>query len=297
MGSFSRHVRSAFSLGAGYERTPVGSHIGDHEVRGYYIDFTSKTTASSAATPEGLGHAALAQLALGWWERHLAGEPSAIDAFLDTRRRLAERCVEEGEAVVWRYEVALAKYRIGPGWISALAQAQAASVFVRAYLHSAQVEDADLARAAVVPLLHDDPPTVVARLKTGAALEETPTRPPSLILNGWIYAAWGLHDVALGLGATEARAMYDDTVSCLASNLERYDAGWWSRYSLYPHRMSDLAKLFYHRLHVDQLRAMAHLTSERAFSDMAERWQSYDTPPNRLALVAQKAAFVATGYR
>lgn len=297
MRNATRHVRSAFSLGTGYERTPVGLHIGDEDVLGYYIDFTAKTRAGTASSPDDLGHAALAQLALGWWERHVSGEPAAISGFLDARHRLEDRAVRDEEAVVWRYDVPLPKYRLEPGWISALAQAQAASVFVRAYLYSARPEDAELAHRAVLPLLQEGPPSVLSQLEAGHALEECPTTPPSLILNGWIYAAWGLRDVALGLDCGEASSRYEDTMSCLLANLERYDAGWWSRYSLYPHRMPDLAKPFYHRLHVDQLRAAARLTGVRAFADMAERWQSYDTRRNQVALVGQKAVFVASGYR
>ena len=91
--------------------------------------------------------------------------------------------------------------------------------------------------------------------------------------------------------------MYENVVTSLLATIPRYDVGWWSRYSLYPHRIRDLAKLFYHRLHVDQLDVMERLTGESAFGALAQRWRGYDTARHRTALVAQKAAFVASGYR
>ena len=86
------------------------------------------------------------------------------------------------------------------------------------------------------------------------------------------------------------------STDCLLATLPRYDIGWWTKYSLYPHRLPDFAKPFYHRLRVDQLDAMQHLTGIGEFGATATRWRGYDTPTRRVAAVAQKAAFVASGY-
>jgi hypothetical protein len=290
------HWRSAFSRGAGYEPTPIGHRLGS-DVDGYYLDFGAKTTAAGAAAPEALGPAALAQLALGWWERSLQDEPDAEERFRETCDLLERAAEAEGDACVWRYSVSVPKYRLGPAWISALAQGQAASVFVRAFLRFGEERHRRLAHAAVRPLLQGTAPSVVARVDGRLALEECPTRPPSLILNGWIYALWGLRDVALALDDEPSRLAYEDSVALLLSLLARYDVGWWSRYSLYPHRLPDLAKIFYHRLHVDQLEVLGRITREPEFLEMSGRWRRYDTPAHRVRLVAQKAAFVASRYR
>jgi hypothetical protein len=241
--------------------------------------------------------AALAQLALGWWERILAGEADAEGRFRETADRLVRAASDEGDALVWLYDIDDRKYHMPPPTISSLAQAQAASVLVRRYLLDGGAEHAEGARRAARPLLQDRPPTAVARLDAGAALEEAPSSPPSLILNGWIYSLWGLRDLAVGLHDSSAAAMLDDSTACLVALLPRYDVGWWSRYSLYPHRLPDLAKLFYHRLHVDQLEVMHALTSNGLFCALADRWRAYDTPLNRTRLIAQKARFVRSGYR
>ena len=111
---------------------------------------------------------------------------------------------------------------------------------------------------------------------SGLALAQAPSNPPSLILNGWIYALWGLWDVAAGLGSTEARVLFDESLKALQASLADYDTGWWSRYSLWAGGR-DLAKPFYHRIHVVQLEALHLLTGVRGFAAVASRWREYDT--------------------
>jgi heparosan-N-sulfate-glucuronate 5-epimerase len=293
----ARHWNSAFSRGVGYERTPPGTHLGLEGVDGYYLDFREKTVSPSAADPAALVPAGVAQLALGHWERALEQEDGAAERFLATCARLRDTAAVESDALVWRYPMPLPKYRLDRGWVSALAQAQAASAFVRAHVRTGDQQWADAALAAIRPLVDETSPSVLARLPAGPVPEECPSDPPSAILNGWIYAIWGLRDVAVGLGSTAAARMLDATVACLVEILPRYDTGWWSRYSLYPSRLPDLAKPFYHRLHVDQLAVMSRLTGESRFMRTAERWRAYDVPSRRVAAIAQKTAFVAAGTR
>jgi hypothetical protein len=78
--------------------------------------------------------------------------------------------------------------------------------------------------------------------------------------------------------------------------LDQYDVGWWTRYSLYPHLLPDLAKPFYHRLHIDQVEVLYRLTGFEEFRSAARRWRGYDNHVYRIAAIAQKAMFVATRY-
>ena len=261
-------------------------------MHGYFIDFRAKTQAAGAAEPSRLVPAGLAQLALGWWERHLAGEPDALRAFLGTCALLEQRGVGNGRELLWEYDVPVPKYGLVPPWCSALAQAQAASAFARAHLASGDDRFADLAVRAIAPILPGSPSGLLALTPSGPVPEESPSSPPSLILNGWIYALWGLWDVAVGLGKEECRRLFEESVACLRRMIGRYDVGWWSRYSLYPHRLPDLAKPFYHRLHVHQLEVTARLVGASDLGEAARRWAAYDTAPRRVAVIAQKAVFV-----
>jgi glycosyltransferase involved in cell wall biosynthesis len=291
----TRHWNSALSRGVGYEFTPPGAFFEGSSVRGYYIDFRAKTTSPTSRTPETLLPAGLAQLALGWWERSLAGEAHAVDEFRRVCTLLEERAERRDGQLLWPYDITVRKYPFAWPPYSGLAQAQAASVFVRAHVLSGDPRDAELAQRAIRSLV-DEASDLVSTTSAGPILEETPGQPASHILNGWIYALWGLRDVQLALGSADASSMYESSLSCLRRMIDHYDVGWWTRYSLYPHKLPDLAKPFYHRLHADQADILYRLTGFPEFGDAARRWRSYDTRLNCTRAVGQKSLFVATGY-
>jgi heparosan-N-sulfate-glucuronate 5-epimerase len=120
---------------------------------------------------------------------------------------------------------------------------------------------------------------VAAMLHGGPFFEEYPTDPPSFVLNGALYAIWGCRDVAVGLDDTEALALYEEARDVLAANVSQYDLGYWSRYDLFPHPTVNVASLAYHKLHIDQLRAMALLSPGSGFSQVAERFARYRRSP------------------
>ena len=277
-------VAAALSRGPGYEPQPLGQRFDTTSVRGYYLDLSAKTASPTAARPERLPPAGLAQLALGWWERSLAGDENALLGFEATCRLLIEGALPRGEGLLWPYETEVAKYGLRPPWFSAMAQGQIASVFVRAA--SRDDEAAETALRALRPLLDRAAPLVVASPE-GPALEEAPTQPPSRILNGWIYALWGVWDVAIGLDSREARGLFDESLAGLRAALDHYDTGWWSRYSLWRDGR-DLAKPFYHRIHVVQLEALHLLTGAPDLAALAARWRGYDTAPAAARAVLAK---------
>jgi heparosan-N-sulfate-glucuronate 5-epimerase len=290
-----KHLNSAFSRGVGYERQPPGSFFETDRVRGYFIDFRAKTMSPTAAAPDKLLPAGLAQLALGFWDRSLAGDREATKGFYQVCDLIEKRAEPYGNELRWRYDVRIPKYRLEPPHYSALAQAQVASVFVRAYSLTADPRHAEVALAAIRPLL-DVRSDLVSVTADGPVPEESPSQPPSHILNGWIYALWGLREVQLALGEPLAGDMLAASIACLRVKLPTYDVGWWTKYSLYPHLLADLAKPFYHRLHVDQLEILYRLTGFSDFRETADRWRQYDTPFRRGGAVLHKALFVATGY-
>lgn len=196
----------------------------------------------------------------------------------------------------WPYPVGVPKYNIDPPTYSALAQGQIASTFVRAHLATSNSRYAEIALAAVRPLVREDGSDLVSLTRAGPVLEETPSSPPSHILNGWIFGLWGLWDVAIGIGHDAAWRTYNGSLSCLRQMLDRYDVGWWTRYSLYPHLLPDLAKPFYHRLHIDQVEVLYRLTGFNEFRSAARRWRAYDNHIRRISAIAQKMMFVATRY-
>jgi heparosan-N-sulfate-glucuronate 5-epimerase len=283
---------SAVSRGPGYEPQTPGPRWSEGGIAGYFVDFREKTTALGGLNPESLQPVSLAQLALGWWERYLDGDTMARIRFESLAASLASQAIAVGAELRWPITVAVPKYNLESGWCSAMAQGQVASVFVRQHLLTGDDRWGDYALGAIRPLVGES--ELVAETPAGRILQEAPTDPPSHILNGWIYALWGLWDTAVGLDHTEAAKGFAAGVVTLGSMLVAYDVGWWTRYSLFPHLLTDLAKPFYHRIHVLQLAVTAHATGDGELHATAQRWRRYDRAPNRIAAVAQKGAFVFT---
>jgi hypothetical protein len=82
---------------------------------------------------------------------------------------------------------------------------------------------------------------------------------------GGVFAIWGCFDVAHALGDARAKKLLDASVDTLAAMVDRYDTGYWSSYDLFPHPVANVATPPYHRLHIQQLKAMALLTNRSEF--------------------------------
>lgn len=277
--------QTALSRGPGYEELPAGLAF---DSGGYYVDYSAKTRLPEPS-PEG-APIGLIQWALGWNERGREHGGRGETMFLGACAKLLGTGERRHNALVFPYAVSVPKYRIEGEWLSAHAQGQAASVFVRAHRRTGDDRWADAARAAIEPLLVADFGLIMGTAE-GPVLEEAPSRPASLILNGWITALWGLLDVAV-LGDAAAVDAFETGTRCLRGRIHLYDVGWWTRYSLFPHRLVDLAKPIYHRFHVTQVDVMARLTGYAEFSLAAARWRRYDTASHRVRALAQKSAFV-----
>ena len=295
----SRFVRRAYdgalSRGFGYEPHPRGTLEDGTGVGGYYVDYRAKIASRVRHPDRPLQPADAAQLALGWYERLLRGDSSAEPEFLGVCGTLEASGTPFEGGLTWPYTVDVVKYPLPRMWYSGMAQAQIASVFVRGWKVSGDDRLADIALRALAPVLEPSIAGLVSETPQGPVVEECgPMWPPSHILNGWVFAIWGLLDVSLSLGDARAERLAARTSDCLAASVMLYDTGWWSRYSLYPHLLTDLAKPFYHRLHILQMEIMRDLTGESAFGDAATRWRSYDTHLAATAAVASKVPFAAT---
>ena len=90
--------------------------------------------------------------------------------------------------------------------------------------------------------------------------EEYIVSPPTHILNGFIWALWGVYDYFLATQDDVAHDLCARGVRTLQHNLDSYDLGFWSLYEQSGTRLPMVASRFYHRLHIVQLRVMHHLT-------------------------------------
>jgi heparosan-N-sulfate-glucuronate 5-epimerase len=184
-------------------------------------------------------------------------------------------------------------------WYSALAQGQGISLLLRAHLDSDDPAYLEAARWAFETFAAGtDAGGVTCRDAEGYVwFEETLVDPPTHILNGFMWASWGVYDYFLYTGDERARGLFDEAVRTLRDRLARFDAGFWSLYEQSGTRLKMLASPFYHSLHIVQLQVMYRLTGEQFFRHFAERWDGYRRSAlKRNAALAYKAVFKLLYY-
>ncbi len=174
--------------------------------------------------------------------------------------------------------------RLATPWVSALGQGNAISALLRGHqlLGEARfLEAATELFAALARPLHEGGVRFVDRCGH-LWFEEYPMDPPSHVLNGFVFALWGILDFARATGDERAGQWWRAGVETLKAHLPDFDRGFWSLYDL---RYRELASLPYHRnVHVPQLDALYGLTGEPAFHSFARRWERFGRSPWRRGL-------------
>jgi heparosan-N-sulfate-glucuronate 5-epimerase len=184
-------------------------------------------------------------------------------------------------------------------WYSALAQGQGISVLVRAYAETGDEAYMDAARRAFEPMLVRVGEGGVAYVDEDGDtwLEEYLVSPPTHILNGFIWASWGVWDYYLATGSPEAAKLFGESVKTIKKNLHLYDVGFWSLYEQSGTRLKMMASPFYHSLHIVQLEVLHRLTGEEVFGEYAAKWSRYArSRTRRSAAVVYKGVFKLCYY-
>jgi len=121
--------------------------------------------------------------------------------------------------------------------------------------------------------------------------------PPTHILNGFMWALWGVFDYWLATSNASTKTIFNRGVETLLHNLDRFDTGYWSLYEQSGTHLKMLASPFYHRLHIVQLRVMSELTGDARFAEVAERWEGYaQRGSNRTRALIEKSVFKLLHY-
>ena len=162
-------------------------------------------------------------------------------------------------------------------WYSALAQGQGISLLVRAHQEMDNPAYLDGAQRAYETFLKvaDEGGVTYVDGDGYTWFEEAIVDPPTHILNGFLWASWGVYDYFLHTRDEEAGRIFDEAVRTLRDKLPRFDVGFWSLYEHSGTWMKMLASPFYHSLHIVQLRVMHRLTEELVFARYADRWDAY----------------------
>jgi len=258
----------------------MGKAFRPNELVGYFNDLTAKTNWNGYTDEEGIPVNVLAdgrrvyfattivQKALGHWDNWmLTSDEAEREKFLKLCRWLLTHQDNQGGWPVWS-ELGLCL----PSPYSAMTQGECISALVRAWKLTGDPKFAEGARQAF--------DLVCSPLEKGGTaiiegeslfLEEMPTIPRSTILNGWIFALFGLYDYWLAFKDNNAFELFRISLETLKVHLREYDAGYWSYYDVRSH----LSSPFYHDLHIHQLTALALVDADPFITEFGARWIKY----------------------
>jgi heparosan-N-sulfate-glucuronate 5-epimerase len=324
--SYYRRIFSAYLLGGKshltfWHETPAANpNATVDELGEYYMLFAGKADYPGTYDLSGIpqldyhGHIglqynpiAIAQYGLGNYNLfRRTADPVRREKFLLTADWLCSHLEPNAHGLaVWNHHFDW-EYRetLKAPWYSALAQGQGISVLVRAYRESGESRYLNAAQRALASFYTPATEGGVAFTDDHGDLwfEEYIVSPPTHILNGFIWASWGVYDYFLATkdGAARdgaARQLFARAVQTLLHSLDKYDLGFWSLYEQSGTRLPMVASRFYHQLHIVQLRVMHRLTGEDAFARFADRWEGYArSRSNRARALCYKSAFKLCYY-
>ena len=252
---------------------------------------------------------AIAQYGLGCWNCDEEGAEQPADdlpggwrdRWLRSARWLADHLeASPGGHGVWMHHFDWEYFRtLKAPWYSGLAQGQGLALLVRAWQATEDRRFLTAADRALAAMLEP-----ISAGGTGFAdesgcwwIEEYITDPVTHILNGFLWATWGVYDYWKAVGDRRAEDLWNRSMATLERNLQRFDCGFWSAYDLAPTRIRNVASPFYHALHLVQLDVTHRLSGRAVFRDTGERWLAYSRSPwCRRRAFAQKCVFKVLYY-
>lgn len=166
----------------------------------------------------------------------------------------------------------------------AMAQGEGASILLRGYAFTKDTRYLQAAKKAIDFMLI---PVDEGGTADGAIfLEYTHLQ---AVMNGWIFAWWGLYDYVL---TTQDDGQYKDILDKSCSELEKrlpsFSNSYWSMYDL----AGRVASHFYHHLHIAQMQAMYQLTGHDIFREYARKWKA-----NEENTLSKTRAFVKKAWQ
>ena len=195
----------------------------------------------------------------------LAGD----DGTLASAIQIGEYLVANEENGFWDMKIERTEYNLAPPWPSAMAQGEGISLLIRLYQKTKRTEFLETAKNAFKILeITQANGGVLSNFPDGkTGLEEYPSKDPSLVLNGMIFAIFGVYDYAKFVDESKM-SFLNALLDGLSANIHRYDSMCWSKYDLY--HGGKTSSVVYHNLHCEQLQALIELDSTHR-----ETWMKY----------------------
>ena len=169
----------------------------------------------------------------------------------------------------------------------AMCQGEGASLLLRGYKYLGKQDYLSAAKKAIdFMLLPLEKGGTTQYLKDDVIFMEFVQTPA--VLNGWIFAWWGLFDLTLVLtDDAYYHDMLDKSCDSMIKYLPKFSCKIWSIYDL----NNAITSPFYHRLHIAQMQAMFALTDRAVFNEYAIKWEKQLHNPIYKSLAFMKKAF------
>lgn len=172
---------------------------------------------------------------------------------------------------------------------SAMAYGQALSLLIRLVTYLPDFKEEEKARR-VIQLIFDRMNQGLEEGGTCSLVNGRPvyyeccTKDKNIILNGWIFAIFGLVDYRRYIASKTSGDLLDDAIASLMENVDLFVKSNWTDYDL----NGRIASPFYHDLHIAQLLALGMLVNQPTLVDLARRLDKKNTSGRRAYAVVVK---------
>jgi hypothetical protein len=241
----------------------LGRLFSPGQLSGYFSDLTGKADWPGESDQQGVPLSILAKNRCYWPTTVLQKGLAHWDLWLESARSSSEDYKGFHAAADW----ALDHQDENGGWAhpvplhpralseySCMSQGQASSLLVRVFAETQDVRYLQAARRAINAMLTPKTAGGTAAYKgEDLILEEYPADAENTVLNGWIFAIFGLYDYQLAAKDNDVSIALDAAMRGLTSHLPQFDCGYWSLYDL----EGTIAGPFYQSLHITQLGALS----------------------------------------
>jgi len=218
----------------------------------------------------------IALFALGNFEMHLETKDTNYkDSFLKQADWLVNNVKIETKGFgVWEHNFTLPYYKFKIPWVHGMTQGLAISVLLRAYQLTDDKKYLDVAEKSYKAFEENIENGGVRFVdEEGSAwIEEYAIIPPPHVLNGFLFAVFGIYDFYRVTKSKDALSLFNKEISTLEKNIQRYDIGYWSLYNLLD---KIPATKPYHELHIKQLNVLYKLTNKEIFKKYSAQWEKY----------------------
>lgn len=184
----------------------------------------------------------------------------------------------------WHHNYPVTECDCKPPWKSALSQGLILSLLVRTYHFTKKEEVSELAeRVAISMKTPAFEGGFLYMNGNGDYWFQEYMGNCGYVLNGFIFALWGVYDYYLYSNDQVYKMIFDKCINTLRNNLKYYD---WrmgiAKWTVYDLKDKNPVELGYHKMHIRLLKNLYMITEEKFLLDYANLWESYIKQPNML---------------